>query len=61
MKDASVMEDSEGERVATWATQNRSTLDQKQMKIDEPKLCEKYLKESSFRRFSVNPKKESDE
>ena len=53
MKDASVMEDSEGERVATWVTQNRSTLDQKQMKIDEPELCQKYLKESSFRRFSV--------
>ena len=53
MKDASVMEDSEGERVATWATQNRSTLDQKQMKIDEPELCQKYLKESTFRRFSV--------
>jgi len=53
MKDASVMEDSEGERVATWVTQNRSTLDQKQMKIDEPELCQKYLKESTFRRFSV--------
>jgi len=61
MKDASVMEDSEGERVATWATQNRSTLDQKQMKIDEPELCQKYLKESTFRRFSVTSKKESDE
>ena len=57
MKDASVCEDSEGQRVATWATQTRSSLDQKQMKIDEPKLCEKYLKESSFRRFSVTSKK----
>jgi len=31
------------------------------MKIDEPDFCAKYTKESSFRRFSVNPKKESDE
>ena len=61
MKDSSVMEDSEGERVATWATQTRSSLDQKQMKIDEPDLCAKYVKESSFRRFSVTTKKERDE
>tara|TARA_R110000822_G_scaffold67870_2_gene165197 strand:- start:284 stop:1258 length:975 start_codon:yes stop_codon:yes gene_type:complete len=61
MKDASVCEDSEGERVATWPTQTRSSLDQKQMKIDEPELCAKYLKESSFRRFSITQKKERDE
>ena len=61
MKDSSVMEDSEGERVATWATQTRSSLDQKQMKIDEPELCAKYVKESSYRRFSVTTKKERDE
>jgi putative phage-type endonuclease len=61
MKEASVCENSEGERVATWATQTRSSLDQKQMKIDEPDLCAKYLRESSFRRFSVTAKKERNE
>jgi len=57
MKDASVCEDSEGQRVATWSTVTQSKLDQKQMKIDEPELCKKYLKESTFRRFSVTSNK----
>ena len=61
MKDASVMEDSEGERVATWATQTRSGLDQKQMKIDEPEFCAKYATTSTFRKFSITSKKESNE
>ena len=61
MEDATVLENSEGDKVATWASQTRSSLDQKQMRIDEPELCAKYAKESSSRRFSVTAKKESDE
>ena len=61
MKDASVCEDSEGERVATWVTQTRSGLNQKQMKIDEPKLCAKYATTTTFRKFSITPKKESED
>ena len=61
MKDAPILEDSNGERVATWKSQTRSSLDQKQMKIDEPELCKKYMKESTFRKFSMinNSNKES--
>lgn len=61
MKDASVCEDSEGERVATWSTQTRSGLNQKQMKIDEPELCAKYATTTTFRKFSITSKKESNE
>ena len=61
MKDASVCENSEGERVAIWATQTRSGLNQKQMKIDEPELCKKYATTSTFRKFSITSKKESNE
>ena len=61
MKDASVCENSEGERVAIWATQTRSGLNQKQMKIDEPELCKKYATTTTFRKFSITPKKESNE
>ena len=53
MKDAPILEDSNGERVATWKSQTRSSLDQKQLKIDEPELCKKYMKESTFRKFSM--------
>ena len=64
MKDAQILEDSNGEKVATWKTQTRSSLDQKQMKISAPDICAKYTKEQTIRRFSVidnNSKKESNE
>ena len=59
MGNAAYCENSEGERVAKWVTQTRSSLDQKQMKIANPEFCEKFTKTSSFRRFSVISKKES--
>ena len=59
MGNAAYCENSEGQRVAKWVTQTRSSLDQKQMKIANPEFCEKFTKTSSFRRFSVISNKES--
>jgi len=56
MKDASYLEDSEGERVASWPTYERSSTDLKSIEKAEPELCEKHRKVSSYRRFTFNTK-----
>ena len=55
MQDASYLEDSEGERVASWPTYYRSGTDLKTMKKKEPKICAKYETKTSYRQFRVNP------
>lgn len=56
MQDASYLEDSEGERVASWPTYERSSTDLKSIEKAEPELCAKHSRTSSYRRFTFNTK-----
>ena len=56
MQTAAHLEDSEGERVASWPTYERSATDLKSIEKADPELCAKHKKVSSYRRFTFNNK-----
>ena len=53
MKDASSIVNKKGEKIVTWSSGSRTSLDQKSFEKVHPNLFEKFKKVTNYRTFKI--------
>ena len=53
MKDSSAIVNEKGEKIVTWSSGSRTSLDQKSFEKVHPNLFEKFKKVTNYRTFKI--------